>query len=429
MFNPENILKKAALGLAFILFALLPFNAIITNYLRFGLGVDAPINIWKEIIIILLTLLFAADLMWKRRKLSFNRLDYVLIAFLALGVLSAIFQTKQLMPSIYGFKYDFEFLWLFMILRHSSFFTADNFKFLAKTVLTSGGTVIIFGLLQALVLPKDFMLNFAYSPNFSSWLPGDPLPMYHAVEGGDLIRSMSTLSGPNQLAAYLMILTSLGLGFLLKVKESKKWLWALFVLTALVTTAFTFSRSAYIGTFIIIVTSLFLFIQNKKRLLKVGVSLFIICSIAVGGVFAIKPNLITDLVVRAESTGAHFERTLNGTSYIISHPAGIGIGKAGPASVWLDDDKVGFIPESWYLQIGIELGILGLILFISIILLTMKQLLRSFKEQKNHIHVGLFLALLGISVAALFLHSWEESAVALTLWGLMGLSLNKSVSG
>ena len=140
-------------------------------------------------------------------------------------------------------------------------------------------------------------------------------------------------------------------------------------------------------------------------------------------------------------------------------PFGLGVGSAGPASnrvsdacvhlpadsdaswakdrsnlcVFVDDIQIQpvdracrcpLLPENWYLQIGVELGILGFALFIALIILVLRTL-----QTTNHTLLTssiqskfgqtAMLSFLGISIAALFLHAWEDAAVAYTVWFLV----------
>ena len=198
------MIKKIAVTLTLVLFALLPFNAIGTNYIRFELGFNFPVNAWKEVIVVLITILVAIDFFIQKRKIHLDRLDWFIIVFFILGIFSALFQTKELGKILYGFKYDFEFLWLFLVLRHASFFGKKEIQACLKTIIASGSIVIIFGLLQTFILPKNFMTIFGYSENVSSWLNGDPLPMYHGLgENLGIIRTAGTLSGQINLVCIL----------------------------------------------------------------------------------------------------------------------------------------------------------------------------------------------------------------------------------
>ena len=113
---------------------------------------------------------------------------------------------------------------------------------------------------------------------------------------------------------------------------------------------------------------------------------------------------------------------------MLAHPLGQGLGSAGPASY-----RTGFpiIPESWYLQVGIEFGFIGLLLFLSSMVYMAKKLLTgqsisSQGIQDNECAMQRLAALagfLGVLTIAFFLHTLEDSAVSLTLFGLLGLLL------
>ena len=63
-------------------------------------------------------------------------------------------------------------------------------------------------------------------------------------------------------------------------------------------------------------------------------------------------------------------------------------------------------------EMGVEMGVLGLALFAMLVIVILRRLGKS---------PFVFLVFLGISIAALFLHAWEDSAVAYTVWVLLGL--------
>jgi hypothetical protein len=129
---------------------------------------------------------------------------------------------------------------------------------------------------------------------------------------------------------------------------------------------------------------------------------------------------------------------------MMEHPFGTGLGSAGPASnavtdtcvmldagadtSWAKDrtDLCVFVggqqvqpmndvcscpvlTENWYLQWGVEMGFLGLVLSLLLFLFVFFKNVRS----------PAALAFLGISVAGVFLHSFEDAAVAYSIWLLV----------
>jgi hypothetical protein len=417
--------KRLYYLLIVLLFALLPFHALVTNYVQFGLGFHFPINAWKEGIIIILTILAAFD-MWKtKRTIEPDWLDVVIIIFFILGILSAIFQTRQIGRILFGFKYDFEFLWLFFIVRHGIRFSQEDIPKIVRVVLGSGIIIVLFGILQIFFLPKDFMIHFGYSPHISTWVPGGPLPMYHAIDNNALLpRVSSTLSGPNQFASYLLILLPLSIQWIVN-KKSNRWLWIMFTVFIAINLFFTYSRSAYIACVLSLLVGIWLYIKNKRVVRNLLLGMIGIGIIGVVLIMMIKPAIISDIIVRTSSTQGHYERTWDGIVYSLKNPLGYGIGNAGPASSRFNADNIGWIPENWYLQIALELGFFGLILYVMILIGTMQKLFLQFSQNNDLLSLSLFLTLLAIAITSLFLHSWEETAVALTFWGITGITLQK----
>ncbi len=225
----------------------------------------------------------------------------------------------------------------------------------------------------------------------------------------------------------------------------------------------TFSRAAWIGAAIItLITLLRIVPQSMYGRVFIPLSLIVITGITLLTVLA------PSVMLRIASSRDHFLRPLEAVRTMIDHPLGLGLGAAGPASnrtsdacvflevgsdsSWAADRPdlcvfVGnqqmqpldyecicpFLPENWYLQIGVELGWIGFLLFL---LLTLTILYRAYKKMQSGIrhhadadHWSLvighwsFLSFLALSLAALFLHAWEDMAVAVTVWTAVAIAL------
>ena len=161
-----------------------------------------------------------------------------------------------------------------------------------------------------------------------------------------------------------------------------------------------------------------------------------------------------NLILRSISNRHHVERVQEGFLTMIEHPLGLGLGSAGPASnrvsdpclsfdagadiSWAKDRddlclfvggvqmqpspevkncKCAFLPENWYVQVGVELGILGFVLFLALIFSVLYKL-SSLRQ------LPVLLAFLGVCIASLFLHAWEDSAVSYMVWGVVGVVMS-----
>lgn len=412
------MIKKIAFLLVLILLAVLPFNAFLSTYIQFGLGINVPVNIWKEVVVVILTVLAFIEWIQKKKKIVFDVLDWGIIAFFILATISAIFQTQHLGKIIFGFKYDVEFFWLFFVVRHGFIWHKSDIRKMIITVAITASIILIFGILQATVLPKNIMTLFGYAPIVGSWIPEGPLPMYHAAgTDASLLRISSTLSGPNQLAMYSLIILFIAVIMVWKGEKKEVWWWRILGLLSCIGLFFTYSRSAQLGALIGAIIFLAMMVPHKKTFWKwfsvIAVS-FLLVGIVVN---LLKPDFIHQVIIRASSSQGHYERSLDGVLYSLQNPWGHGIGNAGPASARFNEDRIGWIPENWYLQISLEMGLIGLGIFIFILYQSFLVL----KWNTLFYSKALLLTLVALSIASFFLHAWEESAVCLTYWLLFGV--------
>lgn len=208
----------------------------------------------------------------------------------------------------------------------------------------------------------------------------------------------------------------------------KNILWILFFLGTLLL-FFTFSRGAWIGMFFAGVFFL-LYTTAVSHILKIKIfSGTLVFLLLVGSSIAIfMPDKFYKIIHRVDSSSQHLELSEQGLKQLFENPFGKGLGSAGPASKYDSEQgkkEAGFIPENWYLQIGIETGIAGMFLWVLIIFLVIQKLVQKNLHQKNNFMLSLASALFGISIMGLFLHSWESSAVGYSVWILTGILLTK----
>jgi hypothetical protein len=172
--------------------------------------------------------------------------------------------------------------------------------------------------------------------------------------------------------------------------------------------------------------------------------MIVVCGAAFG-------RLAPTVFIRNASLLGHLEKPLQAIDLIRRHPLGMGLGTAGPASNALSDTCV-FLPqgsdynwarsiqnlcvfvggtrrhpagrtcdcpvltENWYLQLGVELGVFGLAFSLLLAIIVLRRFFTvAFRDPKMFVLLTFF----GISVAGLFLHSFEDSAVAYTVWMLV----------
>ena len=477
----KKVLQRIREFLALFIVTVLPFHAFLVTVgtkLIAGSG-HAPLPLlaaWKEMLLSVILLVACIEIAaeWKveRGKMkvkhfAFNMLDWLIVALSVLAIIISTFNFQlSTLNWLYGAKYDLLPLVAFVILRRVSW--SQWFKdCVVKVLLWTGSIVGAYGI-ATFFLPNGFFTALGYSDLHSLYIPGGPLAAFQHIGGTSIQRIQSVMSGPNQLGLWLLIPLSLML-----IKGCKKPLHlctSTLVQLLLYTIALflTFSRSAWIGAVVIIGLALWISLP-KTKFRRIGfwfptfakatagwlVSGFFIAMI----IFAIKP----DVLVRMASTRDHLRRPIAAIQMMIAHPLGLGLGSAGPASnrtgdacvylekgsdtswahdhpnlcVFVADQQVQpltrpchcpFLPENWYLQIGVELGVVGLILYVTLILLLLRKLsavsCQLSASSSDHVLKAItLLSFLGISIAALFLHAWEDAAVAYTLWLLIAIVL------
>jgi hypothetical protein len=279
--------------------------------------------------------------------------------------------------------------------------------------------VVVFGLLQVFVLPNDFLRHFGYS---SATIP--------AVEtinhNPDYVRIASTLRGANPLGAYLVI--PISLVTVLLVRPRRTWRQAVFLAAALVVLFFSYSRSAWVGAGLSIVTVLFLskLARRTQRLALVCTGCLLLAAAIL--TVTLRHNVTfenfvlhtqTHSSVPATSDQGHATALRAGLRDLSHHALGDGPGTAGPASYY-NTHHPARIAENYFIQIGQEVGWLGLAMFILINAGVGYLLL---VRRADPLALSLFGSLVGLTFINLLSHAWSDDTLAYVWWGLAGIAM------
>jgi len=456
--------------LTLVLIGLLPLHAFLvtvgTKYLA-GYG-SAPLLVlalWKEAVLGVLFVFVAVE--WvlskrekKRAAFHIDRFDYCILLLLFVSVFVTVFTHQDWKLYLFGFKYDFVPLVSFFILRRcpwSAFFR----RAALGVILVLGGLVSVYGL-ATLFLPLEFFRFLGYSDLHSLYLPYAPLAAFQQLSAMGARRIQSTFSGPNQLGIWLLLPWSAGVVSLFSAwfraehpllrfgaQRSRRQIpwWLLYTVLVGAALFFTYSRTAWVAAAAVVITCIVSnlpwqrALQNIVRLCGLGAMLLVI-------LIVLKPHV----VLRVASTKDHLRKPIAAVQSILHHPFGEGLGIAGPASNRVSDACVFLsegadtswaadrpdlcvftrekqvqpfgractcprVVENWYLQIGVEMGVLGFFVYLLLICGVFMELAAV---------SALFLPFLAVSIAALFLHAWEGSAIAYTLWILLAVEMRRT---
>ncbi|HEY5442343.1 MAG TPA: O-antigen ligase family protein [Candidatus Saccharimonadales bacterium] len=413
-------------GFATAILLLMPFHAFLTVWLSSLVGHYTALRLWKEVLLVISVIgvicLIATDHKIRSHTLT-RRLVWLILAYMLLTAIWGLLALNQHDVSAkalgYGLIVNLRFLAFFLV----TWAVALRFAKLRNSwqwlIYWPALVVVIFGLLQAFVLPHDFLRHFGYGPA--------TIPAIETINHNDhYVRVASTLRGANPLGAYLVIPVSLLVTLL--IRKGRDWRQAVFLVAALVVLFFTFSRSAWVGAGLSIIVILFLSGLSRKTqrlaLAMGGCLLIVAIGLTIGFRHDTKfENFVlhtqTHSAVPATSDQGHLASLRAGLHDLSHHAMGDGPGTAGPASYY-NTRHAPRIAENYFIQIGQEVGWLGLAMFILINAGVGYLLL---VRHKDPLALSLFASLIGLTFINLLSHAWTDDTLAYVWWGLAGIAM------
>ena len=184
-------------------------------------------------------------------------------------------------------------------------------------------------------------------------------------------RVYSVFGNPNVLAKYLLSLFPISFALAMHAKDKLKKVF-LFGTSACAVLAmiFTFSRSGWIG--LLASLSFFTILKDKK--------LFTILLIVILVGTFIVPDIVSSRITSVEDTSSNYRLMVwQETTNIISDfwLTGVGLGYEAFREIYpfymIDNNKSPYHAHNTYLQILVETGIIGLLVFIWLIIVTFKR--------------------------------------------------------
>ena len=404
-------LKAITSYLAIALIAFIPFQTFLTEFLiqqGTPVGLTYYLMHWYEPIAVILLVLWL--LLPKSRNQIWREPATYLIG---LGMISAMYLSPDWQQGIQGFRLSLFALVIYLLVRLSEIKLTDAIvKLYLWLAISISGWGIVEQLLPHLYWSKWHILSADSLFGFGN----------HAVM--NIYQSTSIFIGPNQLAGYLLPAVFILLANPLHWPKLKRIITLGIVLIALM---LTFSRSALLGLIIGAIIYLWYFGKSRKHSFSLLSAIGIGGLIIAGVIFELNGTHWKELFLHSASTTGHWQGLIDTFKTLrerLMQPVtlclGGGIGTAGPLALKYD----GIISESWYLQLALELGLVGLGLWLFSVIGWLKQLYCRVSQLIST--RGLWVGLIAVSVMALFLHPWADNpALAITLLALVGLTLNQ----
>lgn len=397
-----------------LLIALMPFHAFLSVWLGGWAAPRPAVQAWKEVVIVILALL-AAALVWRQPQ-RFSRLkqSWLIVAGMFTVVAILVSLAAQVSPAqlIWGAKTDLE---LFVVAAVATVVSTRRFiRVIVTTLFLTAGVVSVFAVIQAFLLPPAALTAIGYGP--------DTIPPFLTIvtPDGPIYRFSSTLGGPNQLGAFLILpaLLALSLGL---TRQNRAILMSLPLW--LLASWQTYSRSAWLGLVAAGTALVALGIRPTLKRFALAATAAILVGVSTFGLYVISPDVRTALVrggvfgadPAMSSDAQHAASLLEGWQAMVAAPAGRGLGTAGPATFNIGQTV---IIENQFLQVGYETGVLGALLYI----VTFGLLVWRLARMKTHHYLakGLGAAVIGLFAAGMALPVLTDSTLAICLGILAG---------
>jgi hypothetical protein len=422
-----SLVKTVKLTILIILL-LLPFHEFLTTWLASNFGHINLFRVWKEIVLVLISpiviYLACADKKLKKWLIK-DRLILLILLFsvvaILLGAVGYYHKVVNLSALAAGMVIDLRFFLIFLMTLVLTHYTNFFKKYWKQILIYPALLVILFGIAQ-LFLPQDFLRHFGYGPS--------TIPAFQTIDQQlRFHRIQSTLRGANPLGAYLILITPILIffytrKFLVRVISSVLSLTALF---------FTYSRSAYVGLALTIGIIIYYLLFDKHKfnagqkkavyyfcsgiiLLVVALSLMLRNNPTFDNVFF---HTSKNSQSATSSNTVRFSDLRTNSENFIKHPLGQGVGIAGPAST--HNNHPAKIAENFFVQIGQETGVLGLVVFLSINIIVGYRL---FLSREDQLSLLLFASLIGISLVNMVSHAWADDTLSLIWWAFAGVALS-----
>jgi hypothetical protein len=423
-----DALLKILAGALILILLVLPVHAFVSTWGGTAIGPLLVWKSWKEILIAALVPLVVwlcfirpdiAKQVWSR---WYNK---VIAGFAVLVTAASVFSAASGEAVVAGFLIDLRFLAVFVlaqVIMASGAPWVERLKtWVLRWLVATGVFLAVLAILQVTVVPKDFLVQFGYDKDatISPYLLVDQHP--------DALRAFATMRGPNTLAAYLLL--PLAAALVMWWQNRKRW-WAVGASVLMLVAIFlSHSRSGWLGALAMLATLAFVTLPRETLIkwLKFGTVPAILLAALVLWLATTIPDVRLAVFhsggndpaesLLEGSSDQHWQSTFKGIAAIAENPLGTGVGTAGPASFY-NTNATPEIPENYFVQIGQEVGVVGLGLFIAASIAVWQALWR---RRSDMLACALLASFIGINVINIFLHGWADDPTAMTWWAIAGL--------
>lgn len=385
--------------LSYVLVCVAPFHIFFYNYLFINSPVLIHLTFWKELQVILF-FISALIFSFKKRdvlKVRLRKYDFVILAYIFLQVIY-VFKSPSFKVGLYGFLLNCSGFLLFI----STIFAEFKSKDLRRLI----NALLIVAIIPCLISIYEF-----YFANKLLFVNKDTETQVFFRDVTNRVRAGSIFSSFLVFSFYLVLPFAFVVSRLIYDKRYRRSLLGI-VSFIFFTLAYLTPQTRSIIVFIFISVIVFFIFGIRNRTLRL-VSIISFAGIAV----AVIGRLIIYLFQFDESSSMVKLLAWNNCyECILNNIFGLGLGTAGIISDNFQTElPLGRINcESWFLQMGVEIGIIGILAYIAFIVYTLIEFSRLSKlvidDQHRWMLFGLKVIFLTMTLSGFALHAWAYPA-------------------
>ncbi|MEY2475433.1 MAG: hypothetical protein QOG87_748 [Actinomycetota bacterium] len=419
-----------------VLICVVPFQTVALALL-YRFGAPGPLvrglAAYRDLIVIGLAVVALRN--FRRTNSRADALDRVAIAFLVLLAAYLLVPALFVRPDLWtpglrksfnvrllAFRLDGGFVLLFLAARHAGFPSAFSRRLL--------NLMLIVGAIAAATIVFEFLWSTAWNTFAVNTVQ---LPRYErevlqifdrglfdirssmSLGGREVVRPGGSFFDPLQAGFFPLV--ALAAGVELVVRRAREGAYLLLPLVS-VAIILTFVRSAVLAAAVLIGMAMARAGRGRVRF-----SLVLAPGIIALLLVAVSSGFVTRVTGSDESNSFHVSGFQQGMKGLALDPMGRGLGSAaGIGDRFAVATKL--TTESAYFQVGTEVGVIGMAMFIVMIVLLLRKLAWAARADPDNWMAGAALPLgVALAVGGVFLHIWLGLALGLSFWGAAGLAL------
>jgi hypothetical protein len=399
---------------------------------------------WKEVVVFIAFFAVVIKQLRSKAKIELTLADWLAILYLfticmlGLGTPGLYEAREPLQIRLYGIRDAGFLIVVYFTGRFAPLVSRDMGKVL-HAIYAVGVFSVLVGFFEYFFLPVQVLLIVGYV-NYTNWLGttftgtfGLPENLY-VVLGGVLVRRMFSIFLMSNVYAQCLVLIIPAIAYIRATSSHRRALMSTFALGAtLVALSLTITRASILAC----ITALYIvgYLLGDKFTRRVAGIISGAMVLGALGIVLYRPSL--GVVTTSDtSIASHFNLWAESVHTIMESPIiGMGAGTSGFASTrdMINGRENTWGGESQYFVIGVEFGLIALLLHLGFIVAVLRGSLKAFYTQSQWGPRGVCLVAfaggVGVAINAATTAEWAVTFPTFVFWWLAGMSVQMASEG